>query len=221
MAKKIVLLLFLVGGILAGFYLAQEKSGGVHAAVAVDKAEVVVPHTPMAIYGEKASSSREANAQLDNPSLRVDQVLALLNDRARKRYSNTWIHIKEERIFDIDVPNNGVLPNGEVIPLHQVNDIWYYVNAAGRITTTITIMHDEKGHVVQVGLCKDGVSWNSATKQKDSCEPTPLSLDGGFQQEVQWLTSKGAFIEKEEKVALSRNNKVGYRVVLTQEWKLP
>jgi len=223
MFKRIFIVLALMAGLLAGFYLAK-RNIGVHTAVAAGAAEplALAPNAEKSDGVMVEKSVPEAKAPQDeSPTIaQVNEMLTSLNEKARQSYGNGWLHIREEQIFDTDLPNNGVLPNGEAIPLHQINDIWYWVED-GKVTTTLTIMHDANGHVIQVGICKKGVSWNSATKDKGSCAPTPLVLDAGFQHEMKWQVSHGATIQKAGKLLLPESNKSGYQVVLATSWSTP
>jgi hypothetical protein len=38
-----------------------------------------------------------------------------------------WVHVVETTTYDIDQENNGVLPDGTVIPLSYINDSWFHI----------------------------------------------------------------------------------------------
>lgn len=123
----------------------------------------------------------------------VEQVIEQLNRKATDAIRSSWVHIREAKKFDTDLPNNGVLPNGVAIPNEQSNDIWYYVDEQGMITKTVSIMHDKDGNIVQVGVGSNGTSWNSATDEVDVQNYLQLEgLDGGFLKELMWLKSFGS-----------------------------
>jgi len=79
--------------------------------------------------------------------------------------SSGWIHIKAEIHYDVDEGNNGVLPNGAVIPLDQLNDECYHLNKNLIVDEMISTMRTMDGQIVQVGVGKNGVVRNSASKE--------------------------------------------------------
>lgn len=123
----------------------------------------------------------------------VERVIEQLNKKATEAIRSTWVHIREVKKFDTDLPNNGVLPNGMAVPNEQINDIWHYIDEQGMITKTISIMRDKDGNIVQVGVGSNGTSWNSATGEVDGQDYFQLEgLDGGFLRELMWLKSFGS-----------------------------
>jgi len=224
MVKKIVLLALFAGALVASFALAKHR-GKALANTAINTPPTRAAQPAVTEKSEKPSALLEntatQNAYPQNPQRRIEQMLALMDENALKAFKGGWLHIHETIDFDIDVANNGVLPNGKAIPLHQINDIWYQINEDGKIVTTLTIMHTQDGDVVQVGRCKDGVSWNSATQTQEPCFPDTLHLDGGFQHEMKWQISKGAVVQQEGVITRPAAKSDAYQVVLTQHWSTP
>lgn len=104
-----------------------------------------------------------------------------LNNKALSQLPVGWMHLREEKVFDTDAENNGVLPNGVAIPNHQINDIWYRLDASHHVVESVTIMRTAEGEIVQVGVYSNGTGWNSATEVTEPSEPTVLNaLDGQF-----------------------------------------
>ncbi len=76
-----------------------------------------------------------------------------------------WIFIRSTVLYDTDRKNNGILPNGQEIPLSQIIEDWFHVNEEGLVFESVSTMCATDGEFVQTGVYTDGFSWNSATDE--------------------------------------------------------
>ncbi|NCP16467.1 hypothetical protein GW866_05420 [bacterium] len=150
----------------------------------------------------------------------VEQVIQNLNAKSISEIKSTWLHIQERQVFDTDLPNNGVLPNGMAIPNEQINDTWYHVNDQGLVIETVSIMRTTDGQVVQVGVSSNGTGWNSATDEIGAQEQFNLvGLDGGFLGDLMWLETFG---KKPELVNITLPNRhPGVQVTILDKFDTP
>ncbi len=227
MARKVLLgLLALILGLGSGFFIAQQQADDVPAAAAEqDVATFASRPLPIATSGtpEEVHTEPERKpvpALTPSPAFAPQQYLQRLAAKTRQLYRDTWVHVLERRFFDVDVSNNGVLPNGAVIPLNQINEFWYRIDARGEVTTLLTIMKTTEGEIVQTGICRQGRSWNSISKEMGECVLGPLQLDGGFQRQMQWLLAQGGVVSYAGVTRLNETQRV-YKIHLTTSWAQP
>lgn len=155
-------------------------------------------------------------------SVSVAQTITDLNAKAARSIPAGWVHIVQTQTFDIDQPNNGVLPNGAVIPLAQQMDIWYEVDAHGTILKTITLLRNAAdGSIVQVGLSDGKMSWNSATDETsaDTEQLRVDGFDGGFLDELRWLSSFG--VQPKMTAIELPNGQAGLQIELRYDYDAP
>ena len=128
-----------------------------------------------------------------------EDILREFNLKAIQGLKSGWLHVREEKTFDTDEPNNGVLPNGQSIPNHQLNDIWYHLNEDGLVLELVYIMRNSDGQIAQAGINSDGTSWNSATKEISLWDQFRLDgLDGNFLKDLRRLKEIGNTITVED-----------------------
>jgi hypothetical protein len=119
-------------------------------------------------FAQKLSSSTDVGISTPIPTTvmpSADEIVTGLNAKAIQNLKRGWMHVHQHIIFDTDTKNNGVLPNGIVLPLSQINDIWYQIDDQGLVIELVSIMLNSDGQFVQVGVSSDGTSWNSATNE--------------------------------------------------------
>ena len=156
------------------------------------------------VFEEFTSESDAADAPpLTAQVTSASEMVENLNHKAISQLPVGWIHIREERVFDQDSENNGVLPNGIAIPHHQVNDIWYQVDESHRVIEMVSIMRSSEGQIIQVGVYSNGTSWNSATGTVESSDPYVLNaFDGQFLWDLGQFEASGSQPQITEEVLL-------------------
>jgi len=119
-------------------------------------------------------------------------MLDRLNQKAIELTSRPgWVYTKETTVYDIDRENNGVLPNGQPIPLSHTIESWFHINADGLVFESVSIMWAENGDIVQVSAFANGSAWNSTTSEILHQEPFYLGLlDYGFTRDMQDYTER-------------------------------
>jgi hypothetical protein len=113
-----------------------------------------------------------------------------------------WIHVQETTSYDIDQENNGVLPDGQVIPLSYITDTWYHINSDGLVEESVSIMKSNDGaKTLQTSIFTDNKSWSSSDNQEMPQKPYSLgALDHNFFADVQDI-SKRLSIQPEQEVS--------------------
>lgn len=116
-----------------------------------------------------------------------------LNERAAQIFFRPgWLHISEERTYDTDLENNGVLDDGQVLPNEYTKEIWFHFNEANLVFESVSIMRSLDGQIVQVSVFSNTNSWNSALGKMGRKEPFALSsLDFNFLRDTRsypWTT---------------------------------
>jgi hypothetical protein len=114
-------------------------------------------------------------------------MISFLNKRAKARSSLPgWVHVTENIVYNIDKENLGVLPDGTVIPLEQVNETWYHINTDGLVYQYVSIMKTTDGAEVQVSLFLNNQIVNLKTAEITPVQPYSLGgLDYLFSIEMQ------------------------------------
>lgn len=156
------------------------------------------------VIAKETPSSNGTPSSTTASILSVDQLVQELNAKAvqqvmqelkAKTLLGAWLHIHWTEVFDQDVPNNGVFPNGMAIPNQQINDTWYHVSDQGAVIESVSIMRTMDGKIVQMGVTSKGTSWNSATQEINS--QLQLSIDQGLldnnflSNDLKWLEQFG------------------------------
>ena len=119
----------------------------------------------------------ENNTETAGSALSAQEQLAILNQKAVTLTSQPgWVFIRSTVVYDTDTENNGILPNGQEIPLSQINEDWFHINEDGLVYESVDTMYTTDGEVVQTAVFADNFSWNSATDEKSY--QAPYSLDG-------------------------------------------
>jgi hypothetical protein len=188
MVKRFVLLALLIIGIGIGIGVAgsrsglASKTGPQSAAAKVESISNTPLHTDAATEVSVATSGSEA-----------DQLVQIFNAQSVANLKATWIHVQQNIKYDNDLENLGVMPNGTAIPNAQINDTWYHVDDAGFVIEVVSIMRTSDGQIVQVGVCSNNTSWNSATNETSPYERFTLDgFDYGFlKKDLQWLEGSG------------------------------
>lgn len=92
-----------------------------------------------------------------------------------------WIHVKDTVIGDSDQENNGVLPDGTVIPKSYTDESWFHINTGGLVFESLTTMFTLDGKKVQTSILHDNNYWNTATDKSTPQSPYSLgSFSGDF-----------------------------------------
>ncbi len=234
MVKRLIFLLILMLGIGIGIGLISttssknnpEKSQSVVANNGfTNKADIIknqeislIPNT-----SEKTVDSLSDDLQeivINKTSAAPIDVIRNLNTKSIADLSPGWIHLREEAHYDTDEGNNGVLPNGAVIPLHQINDTWYHLNEELLVFESISIMQTMDGEIVQVGVVKNGVGWNSATGETEVSEPEKLNgFDFNFLNDLVRMQDFG--IEPQVNRVTLSDGREGIQIVIVEKFEAP
>ncbi len=114
----------------------------------------------------------ESDIESADSSLSPQEQLAILSQRAVALTSQPgWVFVRLITISDTDHPNNGILPDGNIIPSSNVVESWYHVNEDGLVYEDVGTMFTLDGEVVQTGVFAGSSSWNSATDEKSYMAP--------------------------------------------------
>lgn len=219
MKKRVLYLSLLVFGVGIGIGLISSWSG----LAARFQAQPVLAREQAIANGVLKGDSMKSSTTTS--TLAADQLVQELNIKAAQQVTQeisakstlgVWLHIRQEWVFDQDTPNNGVLPNGMVIPNQQIDDIWYQVNDQGLVVESVTIMRTMDGKIIQVGVASKGTGWNSATHETTPQEQFRLEqglLDSNFlNNDLKWLEKFGNVAEIKD-MGLTDNNS-GVEIVI-------
>lgn len=132
------------------------------------------------------------STQESGDTISPQEQLALLNQKATVLTSQPgWVFVRTTVVYDTDRKNNGVLPNGQEIPLAQVFECWYHVNEDGLVFESVTTMFTLDGKIVQESVFANGVLWGSALDETSNQAPYFLTnMDGGFGDLARDFTAK-------------------------------
>lgn len=112
------------------------------------------------------------SAEESGNTVSLQEQLAILSQKATALTSQSgWVFVRLITISDTDRPNNGILPDGNVIPSSNVVESWYHVNEDGLVYESVSTMFTLDGQVVQTGVFAGSSSWNSATDEKSYQAP--------------------------------------------------
>lgn len=108
--------------------------------------------------------------------------LAILNQKATALTNQPgWLFFRTTVVYDTDSKNNGILPDGQEIPLSQVLEVWFHLNDEGLVFEFVNTMLTLDGEVIQESVFLNGVVWSSATNEEYIQSAFFLTpLDGGF-----------------------------------------
>lgn len=120
-----------------------------------------------------------------------------------------WVHLTYTSSTDSDQDNNGILPNGQPIPLRSLADEWYQLNDDGLVIASVGLMLTEDRQVVQVGTYYDGIGYNSTTSDTYELRPFKLHLDFHFLDDTQAMLKQGVPVTQ-QMVTLNNQEVVVY-----------
>ncbi len=188
MIKKIVFPLILLFGIGIGLVLSQsEKATETLIAEPVMAAENTVPPEVLVV---------QSDVQQDVLAQSPEEMLQSLNAKAVENLKPGWIHIHTEKVFDVDDENIGVFPNGVVLPLHQIEDSWFFLNEEMLVIKMVSLVKSIDGELIQFGVYKDGIVQNSVFDEQNQQEPYLLgSLDWGLTRDLSRADEYGAVVK--------------------------
>ena len=211
MIKKVFFSLVLLLGVGMGIGFGLSKSE--------EASNAVIANPVIAAEDETIveSSVTSDNSQQEILAQSPEEILQSLNNKATKNLEPGWIHLHTEIVYDTDMENNGVLPNGVEIPLHQINDAWYLLNEESLVIESVFIMKTTDGDIVQIGTYKNGVGNNSVIDDPVSEVPYPLALDGGLSRAMTQMRERGEVFTFREFVNANGVTKVEFNSTTTFE----
>lgn len=96
-----------------------------------------------------------------------------------------WVYVREESVYESDLNNYGILPDGSIIPLKQVIETWAHIDEQGRSFEGVTVMSDANGQVIQVSTYKDNTAVNLSTGETFMHTPEAIGLmDYGLNADI-------------------------------------
>ncbi len=123
----------------------------------------------------------------------IDVIAEFINRAAKTLNQPGWVHVQETTVYDIDRENNGILPDGTVVPLSYIVDSWYHVNDDGLVDQSVSIMVSYEGEALQTSVFANNSLWNSSTGQETAQGPYYLgSLDYHFAADVQEILARSS-----------------------------
>jgi len=173
-----------------------------------------------------AEEESEANQQ----ALPIDSISNLINKSAKTINQSGWVHVEETTVYDIDQENNGILPDGKMIPLSYINDSWYHINDEGLVDQSVSMMKSDTGEILQTTIFSNNVSWSSSANEDTAQGPFYLgALDYNFAADVQDILSRQSvqpeFVNEKESIksgisTFAVNEKLD-PALLTVDYKMP
>lgn len=140
---------------------------------------------------DSSRSNVEAKSEVTQQVLPTDAISDLVKKSAKTINQPGWIHVQETTVYDIDQENNGVLPDGKVIPLSYINDSWYHINNDGLVDQSVSMMKSDTEETLQTTVFTNNVSWSSSANEDTAQGPYYLgSLDYHFAADVQDVLSR-------------------------------
>lgn len=140
---------------------------------------------------DSSRSNVEARPEATKQVLPTDAISDLVNKSAKTINQPGWIHVQDTTVYDIDQKNNGILPDGTVIPLLYINDSWYHINNEGLVDQSVSMMKSDTGETLQTTVFANNVSWSSSANENTAQGPYYLgSLDYHFAADVQDVLSR-------------------------------
>jgi len=140
---------------------------------------------------DSSRSNIEAKPEATQQVSPTDAISDFVNRSAKRINQPGWVHVQETTVYDIDQENNGVLPDGKVIPLSYINDSWYHINNDGLVDQSVSMMKSDTGETLQTTVFTNNVSWSSSANEDTAQGPYYLgSLDYHFAADVQDVLSR-------------------------------
>jgi hypothetical protein len=113
------------------------------------------------------------------------KLLADLNTKGRALYNQPgWVHVTQKIVYDTDKQDRGTLPNGQVIPLVQIIDIWYHINESKLVYEYVWSMSSQDGQPVQVNVFRNNMIYDLTNNVSNPQNPYSLTLDYQFADEM-------------------------------------
>jgi len=196
MKKKVAFLAAMVMLAAAGIALVYSHARSVNAqdipnileSVGINDVETVVQDADKqggmnATANQSASQTAAVLAQ--SPS--VLGTLQALNDKANQRFLTPgWLYIKIISEGNTDLGNRGVLPNGQILSEDHTSEIWYHLDDQNRVIEFVSVDRAADGQIIQIGVFRNGIQWNSATNETFEVKPFALeTLDFGVLRDAQ------------------------------------
>ena len=112
-------------------------------------------------------------------------LLADLNVKARTLYNQPgWVHVTQKIVYDTDKQDRGSLPNGKVIPLVQIIDIWYHINAKKLVYEYVWSMNSQDGQPVVQTVFRNNMIDDLTNNVSNPQNPYSLTLDYQFADDM-------------------------------------
>jgi hypothetical protein len=133
------------------------------------------------LFSACGGSSADSNAK---------KLLMGLNDKAMVLiHQPGWVHVTEKIVYDTDKQDRGTLSNGTTVPLVQVVDIWYHINAAKLVYEYVWTMSSQNGETIEVTVFLHNLLYNLTNNISNPLNPYSLTLDYQFADEMDYFIS--------------------------------
>lgn len=136
------------------------------------------------------SSSSSANLKQTQQITPINIISDLVKKSSKSLNQPGWVHVEETTTYDIDQQNNGILPDGTVIPLSYITDAWFHINKDGLVDQSASIMKSMDEEAIQISTFTNSVQRNSSSQYSPQGQnPYFLGpLDYNFAATVQEIT---------------------------------
>ncbi len=112
-------------------------------------------------------------------------LLADLNATGRALYNQPgWVHVTQNIVYDTDKEDRGTLPNGQVIPLVQVIDIWYHINENKLVYEYVWSLNSQDGQTIAINVFRNNMVYDLINNISNPQNPYTLTLDYQFADEM-------------------------------------
>jgi len=119
------------------------------------------------------------------------KILTELTDKAKTLVNQPgWVHATEKIVYDTDKQERGTLSTGQTVPLVQIIDIWYHINAEKLVYEYVWTMSSQDGQTIETIVFLNYLLYNLTTNISNPLNPYPLTLDFQFADEMDNFISR-------------------------------
>lgn len=171
--KNVLSVLTAIGAVVLIIFLQQEYLGSATPAYGLEpKVTEGMENITLDPITHKPISAATVQPQPVNETQQLS-VTSLLEDLKKKAVITNpikqpgWYLFVVKATYDIDAPNNGILPDGVEIPKEYTLELWMYFDEQEKLTQLVSLGKTLAGDVFQAGVEIDGRGWNSATGDEE------------------------------------------------------
>jgi hypothetical protein len=141
--------------------------------------KIVVVLLVMVLIASLSSACGGSSSGADDSNAK--KLLVDLNIKGRALYNQPgWVHVIQNIVYDTDKADRGRLPNGQVIPLVQVIEIWYHINEQKLVYEYVWSMSSQDGQTVDINVFRNNMVFDLMNNISNPQNPYSLTLDYQF-----------------------------------------